>query len=71
MRRRPEPRSSVAITENVMLNDIEGALQTMTALKELDDQCHEVQGFLLSRPLDNCVLVRMMHEQIATTEIVR
>nr|WP_262500035.1 hypothetical protein [Pseudomonas sp. EZ-C24] len=54
-----------------MLNDIEGALQTMTALKELDDQCPEVQGFLLSRPLDNCVLVRMMHEQIATTEIVR
>lgn len=53
-----------------MLSDIEGALQTMTA-QGADDQCHEVQGFLLSRPLDNCVLVRMMHEQIATTEIVR
>lgn len=35
MRRRPELRSSVAITENVMLNDSEGALQTMNALREL------------------------------------
>lgn len=143
----PAHRLELEITENVMLNDIEGALQTMTALKELgirlnmddfgtgysslgylrtypfdsikidkrfvqslgkserdrsviqaiinmgnamgmtvtaegvetaeqlallsDDQCHEVQGFLLSKPLDNGVLVRMMHEQIATTEIVR
>ncbi|MBF8792509.1 EAL domain-containing protein [Pseudomonas monteilii] len=135
----PAHRLELEITENVMLNDIEGALHTMNALKELgvrlnmddfgtgysslgylrtypfdsikidkrfvqslgksgsdrnvvqaiinlgnamgmtvtaegvetaeqlallsDDQCHEVQGFLLSRPVENEVLVRMMSEQ--------
>lgn len=143
----PAHRLELEITENVMLNDIEGALQTMLALKELgvrlnmddfgtgysslgylrtypfdsikidkrfvqslgksasdrsvvqaiinlgnamgmtvtaegvetaeqlalltDDQCHEVQGFLLSKPVKNDVLVRMMHGQRITTEIAR
>ncbi|AYG44709.1 EAL domain-containing protein [Pseudomonas sp. Leaf58] len=132
----PAHRLELEITENVMLNDVEGALQTMNALKELgvrlnmddfgtgysslgylrtypfdsikidkrfvqslgtsnsdrsvvqaiinlgnamgmtvtaegvetaeqlallsDDQCHEVQGYLLSRPVENRVLVRLM-----------
>ncbi|KAF1307269.1 bifunctional diguanylate cyclase/phosphodiesterase [Pseudomonas sp. SG-MS2] len=132
----PAHRLELEITENVMLNDVEGALQTMNALKELgvrlnmddfgtgysslgylrtypfdsikidkrfvqslgksasdrsevqaiinlgnamgmtvtaegvetaeqlallsDDRCHEVQGFLLSRPVDHEVLVRLM-----------
>ena len=134
--RLPAHRLELEITENVMLNDIEGALHTMNALKELGvrlnmddfgtgysslgylrtypfdsikidkrfvqslgksesdrsvvqaiinlgnamgmtvtaegvetedqlnllsaDQCHEVQGFLLSRPIDNDALVRLM-----------
>lgn len=132
----PAHRLELEITENVMLNDIEGALQTMNALKDLGvrlnmddfgtgysslgylrtypfdsikidkrfiqslgsslsdrhvvqaiinlgnamgmtvtaegvetaeqlallsaDQCHEVQGFLLSRPVENARLVTMM-----------
>ncbi|WP_425928159.1 bifunctional diguanylate cyclase/phosphodiesterase [Pseudomonas sp. NyZ201] len=132
----PAHRLELEITENVMLNDIENALATMTALKELGvrlnmddfgtgysslgylrtypfdsikidkrfvqalgksdsdrsvvqaiinlgnamgmtvtaegveterqldllsaDQCHEVQGYLLSRPVENRVLVGMM-----------
>ncbi|CAG8870514.1 hypothetical protein PS627_04021 [Pseudomonas fluorescens] len=132
----PAHRLELEITENVMLNDIEGALHTMNALKELGvrlnmddfgtgysslgylrtypfdsikidkrfvqslgksesdrsvvqaiinlgnamgmtvtaegvetedqlnllsaDQCHEVQGFLLSKPIDNDALVRLM-----------
>lgn len=132
----PAHRLELEITENVMLNDIEGALHTMNALKELGvrlnmddfgtgysslgylrtypfdsikidkrfvqslgksdsdrsivqaiinlgnamgmtvtaegvetqdqldllsaDQCHEVQGFLLSKPIDNEALVRLM-----------
>ncbi|MEG1626160.1 bifunctional diguanylate cyclase/phosphodiesterase [Pseudomonas sp.] len=136
-------RLELEITENVMLNDVEGALQTMNSLKELgvrlnmddfgtgysslgylrtypfdsikidkrfvqslgksasdrsvvqaiinlgnamgmtvtaegvetaeqlallnDDQCHEVQGFLLSRPVDNDVLVQIMRRQRANT----
>ncbi|RCL21025.1 bifunctional diguanylate cyclase/phosphodiesterase [Pseudomonas sp. AFG_SD02_1510_Pfu_092] len=132
----PAHRLELEITENVMLNDVEGALQTMNALKELgvrlnmddfgtgysslgylrtypfdsikidkrfvqslgtsssdrsvvqaiinlgnamgmtvtaegvetaeqlallsDDQCHEVQGYLLSRPVENQVLMRIM-----------
>lgn len=132
----PAHRLEQEITENVMLNDLEGALQTMNALKELgvrlnmddfgtgysslgylrtypfdsikidkrfvqslgksvsdrsvvqaiinlgnamgmtvtaegvetaeqlallsDDQCHEVQGFLLSKPVDNDALIRLM-----------
>ena len=32
-----------------------------------DDQCHEVQGFLLSRPVDNDVLVQIMRRQRANT----
>ncbi|MCE5989106.1 EAL domain-containing protein [Pseudomonas sp. LM20] len=133
----PAHRLELEITENVMLNDVEGALQTMNALKELgvrlnmddfgtgysslgylrtypfdsikidkrfvqslgmsssdrsvvqaiinlgnamgmtvtaegvetseqlallsDDQCHEVQGYLLSRPVENQVLMRLMN----------
>nr|WP_314480297.1 EAL domain-containing protein [uncultured Pseudomonas sp.] len=132
----PAHRLELEITENVMLNDVEGALHTMNALKELgvrlnmddfgtgysslgylrtypfdsikidrrfvqslgksssdrsvvqaiislgnamgmtvtaegvetveqlallsDDQCHEVQGYLLSRPLENDVLTTLM-----------
>ncbi|MNO38820.1 Phytochrome-like protein cph2 [compost metagenome] len=132
----PAHRLELEITENVMLNDVEGALQTMNALKELgvrlnmddfgtgysslgylrtypfdsikidkrfiqslgksasdrsvvqaiinlgnamgmtvtaegvetqeqlallsDDQCHEVQGFLLSKPVENQALVRLL-----------
>ncbi|MBF8780506.1 EAL domain-containing protein [Pseudomonas fulva] len=135
----PAHRLELEITENVMLNDVEGALRTMQALKELgvrlnmddfgtgysslgylrtypfdsikidkrfiqslgksdsdrsvvqaiinlgnamgmtvtaegvetteqlellsQDQCHEVQGFLLSHPVDNQALVRLMSEQ--------
>lgn len=138
----PAHRLELEITENVMLNDVEGALHTMNALKELgvrlnmddfgtgysslgylrtypfdsikidkrfvqslgksgsdrsvvqaiinlgnamgmtvtaegvetaeqlallsDDQCHEVQGFLLSKPVENEVLVRMMAEPAPT-----
>lgn len=134
--RLPADRLELEITENVMLNDVEGALHTMNALKELGvrlnmddfgtgysslgylrtypfdsikidkrfvqslgrsdsdrsvvqaiinlgnamgmtvtaegvetpdqlallcaDQCHEVQGFLLSRPIDNEALVSLM-----------
>lgn len=137
----PAHRLELEVTENVMLNDIEGALYTMNALKELGvrlnmddfgtgysslgylrtypfdsikidkrfvqslgksdrdrsvvqaiinlgnamgmtvtaegvetqdqlnllsaDQCHEVQGFLLSRPIDNDALVRLMGKQEA------
>ncbi|MFJ4384924.1 EAL domain-containing protein [Pseudomonas sp. NPDC089408] len=139
----PAHRLELEITENVMLNDIEGALHTLQALKELGvrlnmddfgtgysslgylrtypfdsikidkrfvqhlgksgsdrsvvqaiinlgnamgmtvtaegvetaeqlallsaDQCHEVQGFLLSKPLENEVLMAMMSEQIGPT----
>ncbi|MBK5006787.1 bifunctional diguanylate cyclase/phosphodiesterase [Pseudomonas sp. S32] len=132
----PAHRLELEITENVMLNDVEGALHTMNALKELgvrlnmddfgtgysslgylrtypfdsikidkrfiqalgkrssdrsvvqaiinlgnamgmtvtaegvetpeqlamlrDDQCHEVQGFLLSRPIENEAFVRLI-----------
>ena len=132
----PAHRLELEITENVMLNDVEGALQTMNALKELgvrlnmddfgtgysslgylrtypfdsikidkrfvqslgtsssdrsvvqaiinlgnamgmtvtaegvetaeqlallcDDQCHEVQGYLLSRPVENRALLQLM-----------
>lgn len=132
----PAHRLELEITENVMLNDVEGALQTMNALKELgvrlniddfgtgysslgylrtypfdsikidkrfvqslgtsssdrsvvqaiinlgnamgmtvtaegvetaeqlallnDDQCHEVQGYLLSRPVENQVLLALL-----------
>ncbi|MBA1205152.1 EAL domain-containing protein [Pseudomonas capeferrum] len=135
--RLPAHRLELEITENVMLNDVEGALHTMNALKELGvrlnmddfgtgysslgylrtypfdsikidkrfvqslgrsdsdrsvvqaiinlgnamgmtvtaegvetadqlallsaDQCHEVQGFLLSRPIDNDDLIRLMN----------
>lgn len=137
----PAHRLELEITENVMLNDVEGALHTMQALKELgvrlnmddfgtgysslgylrtypfdsikidkrfvqhlgksgsdrsvvqaiinlgnamgmmvtaegvetaeqlallsDDQCHEVQGFLLSKPLENEALIGMMREQLS------
>ena len=140
----PAHRLELEITENVMLNDVEGALHTMHALKELgvrlnmddfgtgysslgylrtypfdsikidkrfvqslgksgsdrsvvqaiinlgnamgmtvtaegvetaeqlallsDDQCHEVQGFLLSEPVENVVLVRMMEEKVAVMQ---
>ncbi|WP_236167250.1 bifunctional diguanylate cyclase/phosphodiesterase [Pseudomonas fulva] len=132
----PAHRLELEITENVMLNDVEGALQTMNALKELgvrlnmddfgtgysslgylrtypfdsikidrrfvqslgksssdrsvvqaiislgnamgmtvtaegvetaeqlallgDDQCHEVQGYFLSRPVNNHALIKLM-----------
>ncbi|WP_313646266.1 EAL domain-containing protein [Pseudomonas sp.] len=132
----PAHRLELEITENVMLNDVEGALHTMNALKELgirlnmddfgtgysslgylrtypfdsikidkrfvqslgksesdrsvvqaiinlgnamgmtvtaegvetaeqlallsDDQCHEVQGFLLSEPVEHAALMRLM-----------
>ncbi|MDZ5603630.1 EAL domain-containing protein [Pseudomonas sp. RP23018S] len=135
----PAQRLELEITENVMLNDIEGALQTFNALKELgvrlnmddfgtgysslgylrtypfdsikidkrfiqavasnssdrrvvqaiislgtamnmtvtaegvetpeqlavlhDDQCHEVQGYLLSRPVEHERLVQLMRAQ--------
>ncbi|MFR0673197.1 EAL domain-containing protein [Enterobacterales bacterium AW_CKDN230030176-1A_HGKHYDSX7] len=135
----PARRLELEITENVMLNDVEGALHTMQALKELgvrlnmddfgtgysslgylrtypfdgikidkrftqalgksasdrcvvqaiinlgnamgmtvtaegvetpeqlallaEDQCHEVQGYLLSRPVENEGLVRLMQAQ--------
>ncbi len=135
----PARRLELEITENVMLNDVEGALHTMQALKELgvrlnmddfgtgysslgylrtypfdgikidkrftqalgksgsdrcvvqaiinlgnamgmtvtaegvetpeqlallaEDRCHEVQGYLLSRPVDNEALVRLMQER--------
>ncbi|QHG65823.1 bifunctional diguanylate cyclase/phosphodiesterase [Pseudomonas putida] len=141
----PAHRLELEITENVMLNDVEGALHTMNALKELgvrlnmddfgtgysslgylrtypfdsikidkrfvqslgksdsdrsvvqaiinlgnamgmtvtaegveteeqlallsDDQCHEVQGFLLSKPVENQALVRLM-EAVKTTDRV-
>ncbi|MBA1191020.1 EAL domain-containing protein [Pseudomonas entomophila] len=134
----PARRLELEITENVMLNDVEGALHTMQALKELgvrlnmddfgtgysslgylrtypfdgikidkrftqalgksdsdrcvvqaiinlgnamgmtvtaegvetpeqlalliEDQCHEVQGYLLSRPIENEALVRLMSQ---------
>lgn len=137
----PAHRLELEITEGVMLNDVEGALHTMNALKELgvrlnmddfgtgysslgylrtypfdsikidkrfiqslgrsasdrsvvqaiinlgnamgmtvtaegvetaeqlallsDDQCHEVQGFLLSHPLEEGALVLLMREQMA------
>ncbi len=140
----PAHRLELEITENVMLNDVEGALYTMHALKELgvrlnmddfgtgysslgylrtypfdsikidkrfvqhlgksgsdrsvvqaiinlgnamgmtvtaegvetaeqlallsDDQCHEVQGFLLSEPLENETLVGMMKEQVSPAQ---
>ncbi|HCP31256.1 MAG TPA: hypothetical protein DIT96_16920 [Pseudomonas sp.] len=132
----PAHRLELEITENVMLNDVEGALQTMNALKELgvrlnmddfgtgysslgylrtypfdsikidrrfvqslgksssdrsvvqaiislgnamgmtvtaegvetaeqlallsDNQCHEVQGYFLSRPVNNQALIKLM-----------
>ncbi|MDI9776494.1 EAL domain-containing protein [Pseudomonas putida] len=141
----PAHRLELEITENVMLNDVEGALHTMNALKELgvrlnmddfgtgysslgylrtypfdsikidkrfvqslgksdsdrsvvqaiinlgnamgmtvtaegvetpqqlallsDDQCHEVQGFLLSKPVENQALVRLMEVGIATERL--
>ncbi|MFK0270369.1 bifunctional diguanylate cyclase/phosphodiesterase [Pseudomonas asiatica] len=140
----PAHRLELEITENVMLNDVEGALHTMLALKELgvrlnmddfgtgysslgylrtypfdsikidkrfvqhlgksgsdrsvvqaiinlgnamgmtvtaegvetaeqlallsDDQCHEVQGFLLSKPLENEVLMGMMKDQVSLAQ---
>ena len=141
----PAHRLELEITENVMLNDVEGALHTMNALKELgvrlnmddfgtgysslgylrtypfdsikidkrfvqslgksdsdrsvvqaiinlgnamgmtvtaegvetqeqlallsDDQCHEVQGFLLSKPVENPLLVRLMQATMATDHV--
>ncbi|WP_405124564.1 EAL domain-containing protein [Pseudomonas alloputida] len=143
----PAHRLELEITENVMLNDVEGALQTMNALKELgvrlnmddfgtgysslgylrtypfdsikidkrfvqslgksasdrsvvqaiinlgnamgmtvtaegvetaeqlallsDDQCHEVQGFLLSKPVDNDALIRLMLARQPSAEMPR
>ncbi|NIE72855.1 EAL domain-containing protein [Pantoea sp. Ap-967] len=142
----PAQRLELEITENVMLNDVEGALHTMTALKELgvrlnmddfgtgysslgylrtypfdsikidkrfvqslgksdsdrsvvqaiinlgnamgmtvtaegvetpeqlallsDDQCHEVQGFLLSKPVENQVLMRLMEAGKAADRVM-
>jgi EAL domain-containing protein (putative c-di-GMP-specific phosphodiesterase class I) len=33
-----------------------------------DDQCHEVQGFLLSKPLENEVLMGMMKDQVSLAQ---
>jgi len=35
-----------------------------------DDQCHEVQGFLLSKPVENQALVRLMEAGIAPGPVV-
>ncbi len=33
-----------------------------------DDQCHEVQGFLLSKPLENEALMGMMKDQVSLAQ---
>ncbi|WP_028694305.1 bifunctional diguanylate cyclase/phosphodiesterase [Pseudomonas cremoricolorata] len=71
----PAQRLELEITENVMLNDIEGALQTMNALKELgvrlnmDDfgTGYSSLGYLRTYPFDSIKIDKRFIQSLASS----